>query len=154
MKRFRFRLETLLRLRESQRDQRSRDLGEALELDARLRAEQASLETRRHAELEVLRDVAGQGIVDVDRTLELRRFLSVLRAEMQIVAAQIEALGREIDRRRQELVEADRAVRVLEKLRERHAQHYRERVDREEVSALDEIAGRRFVGGQGVCESR
>jgi flagellar export protein FliJ len=154
MKRFRFRLETLLRLRESRRDQRSRDLAETLELDARLRAEQASLETKRQAELEALRDVAGQGIVDVDRTLESRRFLSVLRAEMQIVAAQIEALGREIDRRRQDLVEADRAVRVLEKLRERHAHHYRERVDREEVSDLDEIASRRFVGEPGVCESR
>jgi len=154
MKRFRFRLETLLRLRESRRDQRSRDLGEALELDARLRVEQASLEAKRQAELEALRGVAGQGIVDVDRTLELRRFLSVLRAEMLIVAAQIESLGREIDRRRQELVEADRAVRVLEKLRERHAEHYRERVDREEVSAMDEFAGRRFIGGPGVCESR
>ena len=142
MKRFVFRFQSLLRLRENERDQRRMDLGEALALEAKLKAQKTSLEGRRDAEQAALREVVAQSVVDVDRTLESRRYQSLLRAEIQISAVQIEALGKEIERRRTVLIEADRAVEVFKKLRQKHEQRHQKQLDREEVRTLDEIAGR------------
>ena len=153
MKRFVFRFQSLLRLRESERDLRRMDLGEALALEAKLTAQKTVLEGRRDAEQAALREVVAQPVVDVDRTLELRRYQSLLRAEIQISAAQIEVLGKEIERRRSILIEADRAVEVFEKLRQKHAQHHQKQLDREEVRTLDEIAARLSPGDPQACAS-
>ncbi len=49
-------------------------------------------------------------------------------------------MATEIERRRQALVEADREVRVLEKLRERQAEQHRREEDLQEAKRLDEVA--------------
>ena len=49
-------------------------------------------------------------------------------------------MAAEIERRRQALVEADREVRVLEKLRQRQAEQHRRDEDLREVKRLDEVA--------------
>lgn len=154
MKRFVFRFQSLLRLRENERDLRRMDLGEALALEAKLKAQKTSLEGRRDAEQAALREVVAQSVVDVDRTLESRRYQSLLRAEIQISAVQIEALGKEIERRRTVLIEADRAVEVFKKLRQKHEQRHQKQLDREEVRTLDEIAGRLSFGDPQACASR
>ena len=154
MKRFVFRFQALLRLRENERDLRRMDLGEALALEAKLKAQKISLEGRHDAEQTVLREVVAQSVVDVDRTLELRRYQSMLRAEIQISTAQIEALDKEIERRRSVLIEADRAVEVFVQLRQKYEQRHQEQFDREEVRTLDEIAGRLSFGDPQACSSR
>ena len=53
---------------------------------------------------------------------------------------QRQALAAEIDRRRQALLEADRDVRTLEKLRENQLQAHRQEEERQEGKRLDEAA--------------
>lgn len=152
MKRFRFRLEPLLRLRETERDRRRRELGEALALEAKLRGESASLDNRRGEQLDALREMTRQGLVDVDRILEARRYTSLLQAEIQVTQAQLEAVGQETERRRRALIEADRAVKILEKLRDRQSLRHRQAFRRKEAQINDEIAGRRGIRESSECE--
>ena len=65
--------------------------------------------------------------LDVNRLLEAQRYELLLKAQSQELAKQAMLLAAETERRRQMLVEADREVRVLELLDERHRQRTRSR---------------------------
>lgn len=139
---FQFRLTTVLRLREAVRDERRGELADALRVDSALRDKLAEFA----AELNSLRlechRASGPGRVPIDGLLDAQRFELHVRGEQATVQSQLQALAGEIERRRLALVEADREVRVLEKLREaRQAEHA---VDerRQEAKELDEVAAR------------
>jgi flagellar export protein FliJ len=142
MSKFKFRLATLLRLRESARDQRRSQLAEAYQ------AEEAILEQRRRVTddlaglMRECREVAGPGQLDLDRLLVARRYEVTLRAEQRDLTEKHEAVRAEVDRRRQALVEANRSVRVLELLRDRQQEHHREKEKIRQIKELDEVAGR------------
>ena len=142
MRKFKFRLATLLRLRESARDQRRNQLAEAYQ------AEEAILEQRRKVSEEiadlmrVCREVSGPGELDLDRLLDARRYEVTLRVEHQDLTEKQEAVRVEVDRRRQALVEANRSVRVLELLRDRQLEQHREQETLRQIKELDEVAGR------------
>jgi flagellar protein FliJ len=141
MSKFKFRLATLLRLRESARDQRRSQLAEAYQ------AEEAILEQRRQVSdaiddlMRECREVSGPGELDLDRLLDARRYEVTLRAEHRDLTEKHEAVRVEVDRRRQALVEANRSVRVLELLRDRQMEQHREEERIRQIKELDEIAG-------------
>lgn len=143
MRRFRFRLATLLRLREATRDQRRVELAEAYRVDDLL---QDGLD-RLGQELSRLkaecRQAAGPGRVDVDRLVEAQRYEVTLKARQGQLTRQREAVAEEIERRRQALVEAKRDVHVLEKLREKQARRHQYEENRQEIKQLDETAVQR-----------
>ena len=135
---FRFRLATLLKLRESDRRQRQVELAEAYQaerlLDDRMLdlANQLS-EHKQRAKLAVM------GEVDVANILDLNRYELVLKMERASLAEQKQRVEAEIERRREAVVEADQQVRVLEKLRDRRlAEHELEEAKRE-LKQLDEV---------------
>lgn len=140
MSQFKFRLASVLKLREAARDQRRAELAEALRADDTLLQETEGLD----AELGVTRDgcrrTAKPGVLDVDRLLEGHRYELLLRANRRVLEAKRAMLAVEIDRRRQLLVQATRDVRVLEKLRERQSTRHRAEEERQAMKLLDEIA--------------
>lgn len=139
---FTFRLATLLRLRESIRDQRRQDLAQALRAEELLRQEQQRVEDELRQLTERARQAAAPGEVHVDMLLEAERFELVLLARRRLLASQQETLQAEIQRRRAALVEANRQVQVLQRLRQRQAERHRQEENRREVLALDEVAQR------------
>jgi len=58
-------------------------------------------------------------------------------------------LEQEIERRREAVVDADRQVRVLDKLRERREREHRYAAERAESKRLDEVGANRWKGAQG-----
>jgi flagellar export protein FliJ len=141
MVRDRFRLQTLLRLREAARDERRELLADALRVEAVLREQAARLE----AELDGARRLQAlpTGPIDVDRLLAAQRFEATLRLEQQGLARQQAAVSQTIDERRAALVEADRELKVVEKLKASHAERLAQDEARALVKRLDEVAGRR-----------
>lgn len=143
MKKFRFRLQALLRLRERTRDERRSELAQAQQAQQIVRRRSSQIldeieGLRRH-----IASDSAPGEVNVDRLLDSHRYEAILRAEQLQLAKQDEQLGEEIERRRQALVESDQEVRVLENLRERQqAEHDRELATRE-TKAMDDIAAQR-----------
>ena len=149
MAKFRFRLATLLKLREATRDERRAELAQAYQADALLEQQQDRLQRELAGLVLQSRKVAGPGTLDVDQLLQTQRYELFLRARQSQLADQRGTVAEEIERRRQILVEADREVRVLEKLRQRQLERHREEEGRREMKILDEVAGLRALRGGG-----
>jgi flagellar protein FliJ len=141
MAKFKFRLAKLLRLREAQRDERRGELAEAYRADEIMEARQREVESGLAELAQMCRRAAAPGPVDVDRLVETQRFEIVLRAQRLYLSQQRETLSAEIERRRGQLVEANREVRVLEKLEDRLRLRHEDEQQRREMKALDETAG-------------
>jgi flagellar protein FliJ len=140
MTQFRYRLATLLRLREVGRDRRRVELAEAQRADEDLRGQIERLNVEQKRLQEACRAAAGPGAVDVDELVEAHRYAAALRAEEEGLRQKRHALAAEIDGRRQALLSADRDVQVLEKLRERRQALNRLEEERQLARQLDEAA--------------
>jgi flagellar export protein FliJ len=141
MSTFHFRLETLLRLRMAERDERRADLAKALRAEQMLRDQQAQIEMEQAQAQAAARAQSAPGAADVDQLLRTSRYQLVLKARGVQLTQQMAQVAVETERRRQAVVEADRQVRVFEKLRERQERAHQERQSRQEVKELDEAAG-------------
>jgi flagellar FliJ protein len=140
MARFKFRLATLLKLREAARDERRGELAQAYRADEAL---QGYLE-QVQAELDNLksecRETVRPGTVNIDRLIEAQRYEVILKAQQRQLNEQRGRLAAEIERRRVALLAANREVRVLEKLRERQMEQYEQAENRLDIKRLDEVA--------------
>ncbi len=142
MPKFRFRLSTLQKLRETHRDEMRSKLGEAFQAE-RLLGEQVEAVHAEEAELvETHRRSLQSGTTDVNQLLNVQRYSASLKGQLATMGKQMEMLGAEIEKRRLALVEADQEVRVLEKLHERQLDAHRSQVLRAEAKVMDEIASR------------
>jgi flagellar FliJ protein len=137
---FRFRLQTLVRIREGTRDERREQLAEVLRIDEALVAQLNDLERDRSVARK--EQTLGVGRVDVDRMLGMQRYEALLSAEIEHVERQRTKVGEELERRREALMEADREVRVLEKLREVRLAEHRAEEAAAEMKVVDEAAAR------------
>jgi flagellar export protein FliJ len=142
MSKFQFRLATLLRLREAAREERQIALADAYRADGVLEQRQQQLADELAGLKGDCRQASAPGQVNVDRLVESQRYELLLRAATSQLGQQREQLGIEIQRRREAVVQANRAVRVLEKLRERQLERHRADEAYREMRLLDEVAGR------------
>lgn len=143
MAKYRFRLETLEKLRIAERDERRAALADGY------RAEQILAERRREVadEAAALRETQRAAFaapyLDVNQLVEAQRYDMVLGAQQKVLADQAHRLAVEVERRRLAVVDADRAVRVLEKLDERRRAEHHKHEERRQHRQLDEIASTR-----------
>lgn len=139
---FTFRLGSLLKLRERARDERRSQLAEAHRAEEMLERQGAEID----GELAALRGAYGHaaapGRLEVDRLIEAQRYELVLRARRQLIEKQGKLLAAEVERRRQALVEADRDVRILEKLHEKQRLRHQDQHARRQAREFDEVAAR------------
>lgn len=145
MAKFRFRLETLLRVRVAERDQRRAELTEILAAEDRLRDQQSEIGEEIETTYEMGRADVRQGRIDIDRLTAAQRQVSHftrLLAEKQQLMVELQP---HIQKRRQALVEADHEVRILEKLKEKQAERHQQQLDTVESKLMDEIAQQRFA---------
>lgn len=146
MARFRFQLAKLRRLREIARDERRVRLAEAYRAQDVL-ADQTSM-VASEIEMSQLqqRKLIETGAPDVNQILEAQRHQLALESQRETMLRQTADLDAEIELRRQALIEADRQVRVLDRLEERRREEHQRDERLLEVKQLDDAAGRRFGG--------
>jgi flagellar FliJ protein len=145
MSNFRFRLQTVLRLRTVARDERRAELGRAQRAAEVLREQQEkiaaeAIENQDTTRAMMLRQASSTEGMNVDRLLNANRQLLMLRAQAVQLTQQQKQIALEIAKRQAALVEADRDVRVLEKLQEKGQQEHELRELALEQRDLDEIA--------------
>lgn len=143
MAKFDFRLKTLLKLYEAARDERRAKLAEAFEAENILNEQTEQINEEIEDLKQQTRLSSKPGDVVVDRLIDSHRYELMLRAKRQEIGQQAKQLLEEIERRRQRLVEADRQVRVFEKLREKKLDEYQQQQYKNEIKQIDEIASRR-----------
>jgi flagellar protein FliJ len=115
---FRFRLAPVQRLRENVRDERRRELAEALEAERKIQERQRELEEEIDVTVSQRRQASGVGAVNVEDLANNRRYELTLQAMKRDLLSKLAMVQGEIERRRLTLVQADQQVRVLEKLAE------------------------------------
>jgi len=143
LKKFRFRLTTLRKLREARRDELRSKLAEAYHAAELLENQMRSVQD----ELLELQTAQRSAIVgtktDVNGLLAAGRYQSVLRMQQSTMQDQIKLLATEVERRRQAVVEADIQVRILDKLEERQKAEHRKKLQQIEIKELDEIGSKK-----------
>jgi len=139
---FRFRLETLLKLRESARDARREQYAQAQEAEKIIEGQQREIdEDLRNAKLSTHKALE-PGTVQVDALLHSHRQERMLQAQQATLHEQRKTIAEAVQQRRESLMEADREVKVLEKLREKKKVQHQQEQHRLEVKQMDEIAQR------------
>ena len=139
---FRFRLTSVLKLREATRDERRAQLAEAYAAEDKLLNRRRVIETDLAGLNQLRQQRTATGPVNIDLFVSASRYEAVLRQELATVAGHLATLAAEIERRRQALMVADHEVRMLEKLRDKQRELHRQGEALREIKQLDEIAGR------------
>ncbi len=142
---FRFRLQTVLRLRIAQRDERRGELAKALRAAEILQERRKQLGDEMTENQELARKLAEPGKANIDRILQTHRYEAILKGTLAQLVVQEKQVAAEMERRRQILTEADRQVRVLEKLEVRKREEHVRVEQRQEMKQLDEVAAVAFV---------
>jgi len=114
---FRFRLESVLRYRKSRRDLCQQYLAQVLADDRALLAKQEGLQTRRVSQLEELRKIGRGGRISVDAATSRRYHIGQLSGEIRVVEHNRTVIAGQIDLCRKALAQAEKEVKVLEKLK-------------------------------------
>lgn len=147
MPRYQFQLETLRKLRLREVDARSVKLAEAFRAEQILLERCAEVKEEINALREQQQAIVVSNSPDVAQLLESQRYQASLETQRQTMIDQAATLQEEIERRRLALVEADREVRVLDKLDNRRFAEHRLAAQRAEAKVLDEV-GTNMTGGK------
>ena len=140
---FRFRLQPLQKVRENIRRDRQTELAKALEAEAVVREKIESLIGEIAGTKEEGRKLAAKGRINVDFLVGLRRHEAYLLAQKAEAEQKLEQVLAEVERRRLAVVEADKEVKILEKLHEKLKDRHDNELTAKEIIDLDEIASQR-----------
>lgn len=141
MIRFQFRLQRVLELRKRKEEEKERELAH---LKTMLREAEAFLEELRDETVKVS-DQMGSLNNNPDQSLdmqELLRYYDYLEQLRHTILDQIDAIKTiivNIERKRDELIEASKGRKIIEKLKDRQYEKFREFVDQWENKFIDEM---------------
>lgn len=137
---FRFRLEPVRRLRQAERDELRGQLSDAYRAAEVLEQQRAGV-NRELAELRTQHQSAASAMtIDVAPLLEAQRYEMVLRGQATALEEKIKLVEAEVDRRRDAVANAERAVKTLDKLEEKQAGAHSVLAERALAKQMDETA--------------
>jgi flagellar FliJ protein len=142
MKKFKFNLETLLKVRRSREDIAKRNFAAAASAEAAQKARIASLDAETARTREFLRSISS-GTIKVEKILTAQRFLSGQAMRRMSAVERLADLHAVTESKRGALIEARRGRRAVEILKEKHYKRYLLEADREEQKTLDEMVSSR-----------
>ncbi|MCC6463876.1 MAG: flagellar export protein FliJ [Planctomycetes bacterium] len=138
-RKFRFRLQSLLRLREQAQQFRERRLADTVRQKESIEGELRGLAEQENSAVRDMHD-AKTGALDMARLRWLNRHIGGLHLARRQREMDARALEGELARRREELVKATQEKKVVEKLKVRRQGEHQRVLAREEQAALDEAA--------------
>ncbi|MBN2563517.1 MAG: flagellar export protein FliJ [Phycisphaerae bacterium] len=144
-KRYTFRLEPLLRLRQQREDEQKRVVASRLREIATLQQRREVLHVRIGSQMQAMRESLTSEQVNVDALKLGRHWLIRLRRGVLEADAQISAQRAILAQDRAVLANARRDTKVLQRLRERQRAAHMAEVNRREQTELDEMNVLRFA---------
>ncbi|MGE5606477.1 MAG: flagellar export protein FliJ [Bacteroidota bacterium] len=149
MNKFKFKLETVLKVKTRVEDLRKMELREA-----ELRREKARLELCRWQEevevnIQLYREKFQQRI-NPEEANNYHLYLTWLNRQVDSAALQLREREKEVAESRQKLIEASKEKKVLEKLKEKAYRDYQAQQLNAEIKFLDELGTGRFIRDQNI----
>jgi flagellar export protein FliJ len=136
---FRFRLLSIQRLRERERDQAAQALQQAQLAKQKLLDQISQLESENQQQV-AARSQASTGVVDVQRVIDTQRYQLTLLERVRFIQGNVKLIDEEIEKRRAKLVVCEQGVRALEKLEEHGRENWINEQSARSQSRLDEWA--------------
>ncbi|MBU0753581.1 MAG: flagellar FliJ family protein [Planctomycetes bacterium] len=152
MKRFRFGLEQVLKLREKLHDQVLGEFRGALAKEQQKKEQWLSLIRERQEAQGLLRKERTKPVMQALRILVLQESLELLEKEIVQARRFHEAARAEVERIRVKLTQSKRGVEMLKRIKARHLKRYQAGIRAEEMKEINEIAVTRFVRNGSAVE--
>ena len=143
MNRFRFRLESVLRVREAREDVKKRELGVKM---GHLRREEDRMDEleasgRSHDQSREEKGVGRITVRGLMRDFFYARHLEKKQEDQQVL---VEQAREDMEGKREELVDASKDKKVLERLKEKKHVEWNKKALKEEQALIDETASQRY----------
>lgn len=138
MKKFTFKLESLLRLRRNQRDLCHQLLAEVMRREEELLAARQHVETDRRMQLAEMQELTSEGDVNVEGVTTRRYYAGQLIGDIGSIERQRQIVAQQLVLCRRRLMQADQAVKMLEKLSDKQLSEFQSEQERRDARELDE----------------
>ena len=141
---FKFRLAPLITIRDNKLKERQRKLAEAYEARKILEEHLQEIERQLDEGIAAVRELSQPGqTVNVEHLIGFRRQEMFLRANQEDLTKKMKMIDEEIEKRRAAMIEANKELKIVEKLKEKRYEKYLEEENKAETKMMDEIAGNR-----------
>jgi len=145
MKKFKFRLENLLRLRRQEEDQKKQVVGILMSKIQEQQQQALEMAAAIQQEGQKLKQHYTEGTVDLDWVGHYRVYVMHLQQAINERIKKVAEIQEKLKVAREELVKAAQQTKILEKLRERQKERYDRASQRIETVQQDEISSSVFV---------
>ena len=145
MKRFVFRYQTLLDVRERARKEEEERLQALFVKLNEVRGNLSQLERDEQAQRDAWLSLQIEGVLPLDEVAMIQQFMTVLARRIVVEGRALEEANARVDNQREILSEAMRQVEVIRKLKERDERAWRDELERLEAAELDELATLRYA---------
>lgn len=139
-----FRLATLLKIREQERDRAAKEVMDARNAIQKLEAAKAEVQEE-NERINEFRKQASFGNVNMQSILDAQRFQMLLAAQVQQLDDHLGKLNQELQRRESKLLECQQGVKSLEKLKQHQEENWLASENNRMQMQTDEWASVRFA---------
>jgi len=152
-KKFKFRLDPLLKLRKHREKERQKEHAAAAAEAHKQKQLNGDIDRARVNTLDYQRSrLAGQ--LSVPEALICSRYIMKLKRQRLAGNELLHALQKETEKKRTKLVEAARDRKIFEKLKEKQQLRHRREIEKQEQKELDEVAAGPFQRAPGLTRIR
>ena len=144
MKKFKYRLEPILKIKSHAEKQRQKEHAATLQQVNRQKEQLSEIDAERENTFAFQRTRL-QGPIQTQQLLAASRYLVRLKRDTMTGTELLRGLERESERKRKLLVQAAKERKIYEKLRERRQAKFNQEVESQDRKALDELAVVTFV---------
>jgi len=150
MKKFSFKLQKVIDVKESIEKQKMMELAEA-EREVKIEKEKLQkLLTKKQRYIELFTEKKENGPINASDANQFLRYIDKLRKDIEKQKERIEIKIKEAERRRNDLIEIVKDKKILEKLRENKLVDYKKDVIKQEQNFLDEVGAVKAARGEQV----
>ena len=151
---FKFRLETVLKLRKQNEDKHKRIVADRIRQLNAVRQRMAAQERQIALEAEAVRSSRARGTICVEALARGRHWLTHLQRSLLETQGHARVIKAHLAQERSELARAAKEAKALEKLKERQRQRHDQQERRAETRELDEMSILRFRPSRPVGTKR
>lgn len=141
---FKFRLETVLKLRKQNEDKHKRIVADRIRQLNAVRERMSAQERQIASETEAVRTSRARGTISVEALARGRHWLTHLQRSLLETQGHARVIKAHLAQERSDLARAAKEARALEKLKERQKQRHDQEGRRAETRELDEMSILRF----------
>jgi flagellar FliJ protein len=140
---FTFRLEPLISIRDNVLKQKQAELAKAYEARRIIEETKSKIEKNIEDNLQSAREMQQSRQIDVKFLFATRQHEIFLFAQLEEIRRHIRMIEEEIEVRRNAVIEANKELKIIEKLKKKKHEKYLAEENRKETIQMDEIASRR-----------